>query len=90
MLTSLRDFPLYSLKIVQQEVNVFGGKRPVEIDLLVECALVEEGSTANVKPKKPKSRYADMTAVLSLTTDMDFIDFRRIPYVFATVSLIRN
>ncbi|KAK7467467.1 ATP-dependent DNA helicase MER3 [Stygiomarasmius scandens] len=79
MLTSLRDFPLYSLKIVQQEVNVFGGKRPVEIDLLIECALVEEGSTANVKPKKPKGRYADMTAVLSLTTDMDFIDFRRIP-----------
>ncbi|THU96369.1 P-loop containing nucleoside triphosphate hydrolase protein [Dendrothele bispora CBS 962.96] len=79
LLASLNEFPQYSLNVVQQRACVFGGKRPIEIDLLVKCGLVQEESKTKTKLKKQRNRFIDMTAVLTLTSDMEFIDFRRIP-----------
>jgi ATP-dependent DNA helicase HFM1/MER3 len=54
-----------------------GGDGPVEVELSIKCSLAAEQST--IKAKKQKGRTSNMTAVLTLTSDMDFIDFRRIP-----------
>jgi len=50
------------------------------VDLLVECTVKEP--TIKLPPaKKSKHKGFNITDVLTLTSDMDFIDFRRIPYV---------
>jgi ATP-dependent DNA helicase HFM1/MER3 len=57
-----------------------GGDKPVEIELSVECHLLTDQSAASVsKAKKQKNLASDMTTVLTLTSDLDFIDFQRIP-----------
>jgi ATP-dependent DNA helicase HFM1/MER3 len=65
------------LKITEVEVSSGGGKKPVEIDLSIECGLEEE-QASRFKAKKQKGRGINMTAILTVTSDMDFVDFRRI------------
>ena len=81
VLASARELPEYSLSVA--EVNVkssLGGQKPVEVELSVECSLVADHSTAGPsKAKKQQGRSSNMTTVLTLTSDLDFIDFRRIP-----------
>ncbi|KAL0581143.1 ATP-dependent DNA helicase MER3, partial [Marasmius crinis-equi] len=80
LLAAVREFPLYSLKVVEKEVQSDGGKSPVEIVLGVTCGLEEETSEASSsKSKKTKSRYTNYTGVLTLTSDHQLLDFRRIP-----------
>jgi ATP-dependent DNA helicase HFM1/MER3 len=55
-----------------------GGKSPVEIELSIECGLAD-GQAKAAKSKKLKGRGMDMTAVMTMTSDMDLLDFRRIP-----------
>lgn len=55
------------------------GDSPVEVELSIECGLLVESGT-NAKRKKA-TRGVDMTVVLTHNSDLDFIDFRRIPYV---------
>ncbi len=81
VLASAFDIPQYALEVQELEVTSDGGRNPVEISLRIECTLVEE-KHAVVKTKKPRSRNFDRTSVLTLTSDMDFIDFRRIPYPY--------
>lgn len=81
MLASLREFPVYSLKVTELEVISNGGKDPVQVNLSVECGLQVETSALS-KAKKQKNRGMNMTAVLTVTSDMDFLDFRRIPWAF--------
>lgn len=71
------DLPQYTLVVQEVEVRS-GAGNPVEVRLRIECSIVEARNTA-VKPKKSRSRNFDRTAVLTVTSDMDFIDFRRIP-----------
>ncbi|KAF8798145.1 P-loop containing nucleoside triphosphate hydrolase protein [Phlegmacium glaucopus] len=77
VLASLAEFPQYSLSVKETEVVSDGGMNPVQVQLLVECGLANEISTS-IK-KKQTRRATSMTAVLTLTSDMDLIDFRRIP-----------
>jgi ATP-dependent DNA helicase HFM1/MER3 len=71
------EFPEYSLSVKETEVSSDSGLSPVQVHLLVECGLSKNTSTS-IKPKKQTRR---MTVVLTLTSDMDLIDFRRIPSV---------
>lgn len=81
VLTSARELPHYSLTISELSVTSNGGgKAPVEVDLLIECRLAEDSSYAS-RSRRHKGHASDMTAVLTLTSDMEFLDFRRIPYV---------
>jgi ATP-dependent DNA helicase HFM1/MER3 len=77
VLASVLDLPQYTLIVQEVEVKS-GGGNPVEIRLRIECNLVEANHTA-MKVKKSRNRKFDRTAVLTVTSDMDFIDFRRIP-----------
>ncbi len=47
--------------------------------MLIECGLKAEW----VKPKsgRHKANGASMTSILTVTSDLEFIDYRRIPYV---------
>lgn len=79
VLASVAEFPLYSLGV--KETDIFSdGTNPVEVHLLVECGLVDEVSPS-IKPKKQSRHAMNITVVLTLTSDMDMIDFRRIPSV---------
>jgi ATP-dependent DNA helicase HFM1/MER3 len=79
VLASVAEFPLYSLSM--KETDIFSdGTNPVQVHLLVECGLVDEVSPL-IKPKKQNRHAMSITVVLTLTSDMDMIDFRRIPSV---------
>lgn len=81
MLAAAREFPEYFLNVT--EVNVKSstrGSEPVEVELSIECSLMAQTSASvNSKVKRQKGRSVNMTTVLTLTSDLDFIDFRRIP-----------
>lgn len=79
VLASVAEFPLYSLSV--KETDTFSdGTNPVQVHLLVECGLVDEVSPS-IKSKKQNRHAMSITVVLTLTSDMDMIDFRRIPSV---------
>lgn len=85
LLASVSELPQYFLKTTEVEITSSGGQKPVEIDLMIECGLlVEPSSGSSFKAKKNKGRSFTMTVLLTLTSDMDFIDFRRIPCVHLT------
>ena len=81
LLASAREFPEYSLSVTEVDVTSSpGGQKAVEVELSVDCSVVTNQSTAGAsKAKKQQGRGSNMTTVLTLTSDLDFIDFRRIP-----------
>lgn len=74
-----RDFPVYSLTVSEARVESSGGKGPVYVELSIECGVVEESAHTSKAAKKQKGRSLNMTAVLTITSDMELVDFRRIP-----------
>lgn len=81
VLDSLAELPKYRIKVSQTSVMTDNGKNPVRIKFSIECELV---SSASAKVKK--FRYHDVTAILSLTSDYDLIDFRRISWAVTVLS----
>lgn len=77
VLASVREMPQYMLHIVEENVSTFGGRKPVEIDLRITCSL-KEPLIASTKQKQRKS--IGPTTVLTVTSELEFIDFRRIGY----------
>ncbi|KAF8205795.1 hypothetical protein K438DRAFT_2014648 [Mycena galopus ATCC 62051] len=77
VIASVQELPRYTLTIQELGVQSNGGIGPVELELSITCGLAAEQSSAP-KAKKPKGRI-QMTAILTLTSDSEFIDFRRIP-----------
>ncbi|KAJ6531293.1 hypothetical protein B0H19DRAFT_1242397 [Mycena capillaripes] len=77
VLASVRELPQYTLVVKEVEVHSNGGKDPVEIELSITCGLALEPSNGP-KGKKQKGR-TQMTAILTLTSDSEMVDFRRIP-----------
>ncbi|PCH37704.1 nucleoside triphosphate hydrolase protein [Wolfiporia cocos MD-104 SS10] len=75
VLAALQQFPQYVLRITEEHVSTHKG---VEVDLSIECGLAVETESRS-KPNTVKNRFADMTTVLALTSDLDFVDFRRVP-----------
>jgi ATP-dependent DNA helicase HFM1/MER3 len=73
------ELPEFSLKITESSIKTFGGDKPVTIELEIECAVVNIPETNSTKRKKHKQVSLGMTGILTLTSDNEFIDFRRIP-----------
>jgi ATP-dependent DNA helicase HFM1/MER3 len=84
IISCAREFPEYSLRVRELGVRCNGGRDAVEVDLSIECGLAAEYSKI-FKLKKQVGRKANMTAVLTITSDFEFIDFRRIPYVSRSI-----
>ncbi|EPQ57931.1 P-loop containing nucleoside triphosphate hydrolase protein [Gloeophyllum trabeum ATCC 11539] len=86
VLACLAELPRYILTITEQAITSRGGKGPVNVEILVECGLASDQASHAPKPKKNKARRGDMTAILTLTSDLDFVDFRRISTKALTAS----
>lgn len=81
ILALVADLPRYHVSVKEVSTNTSG--ESVDIELMIECSLILDAAPA-VKSKKNRKRNFDMTTVLTLTSDMDYVDFRRIPYDFFT------
>ncbi|KAH9928154.1 uncharacterized protein B0H18DRAFT_875089 [Fomitopsis serialis] len=77
VIASVQQLPQYTLRISENALVAHKAQKPVEVELEVECGLIIE--TDSAKAKRGKTRMADMTAVLTVTSELDFVDFRRIP-----------
>lgn len=65
-----------SLSVDKNGVTSYSGKKPVSVELNIECSLVQ--ALPGRKKFKQKAKYLGMTSVLTTTSDLDLIDFRRI------------
>jgi ATP-dependent DNA helicase HFM1/MER3 len=74
VLSSVMALPSYTLKLDEKRVRG-GGSDPLEVELCVQCGL----SVDSQPSKQRNTKYHDITNVLTLTSDLDFVDFRRIP-----------
>ncbi|KAF9495867.1 P-loop containing nucleoside triphosphate hydrolase protein [Pleurotus eryngii] len=77
LMNSLKSFPQYFIKLKEIGTSMYGGESQVEVRMLIECGLKAEW----IKPKsgRHKTSGASMTSILTVTSDMEFIDYRRIP-----------
>ena len=78
VLKSLAEMPRYRLEITELSTTSHGGSSPVSVKLQVKCGLLL-GKDQKIKAKS--GRGYDATFVLSVTSDLDLIDYRRIPCV---------
>ncbi|KIJ44322.1 hypothetical protein M422DRAFT_779411 [Sphaerobolus stellatus SS14] len=81
VIAAVRELPRFRLKITELSVSSSKGKGPVIIELEIQCGLLAgpEQQSSSGTGKKRKSGSLGMTGVLTLTSDNDFVDFRRIP-----------
>ncbi|KAH6918431.1 Sec63 Brl domain-containing protein [Coprinopsis sp. MPI-PUGE-AT-0042] len=68
--------PRYEVQINVVEVRTDGGKSDVQAELAIECRASLGDALRTSKKTKPRS--FDMTSILTVSSDMDFVDFRRI------------
>ncbi|EAU88744.2 ATP-dependent DNA helicase MER3 [Coprinopsis cinerea okayama7 len=68
--------PRYEVKLKEIALQA-DGKSDVEVELAVECQLLN-GDTFATGSKKSKNRGFNMTAILTISSDMELLDFRRI------------
>ncbi|KAA1469394.1 P-loop containing nucleoside triphosphate hydrolase protein [Dentipellis sp. KUC8613] len=79
VLAAVADLPQYFIKVTKDSVQTSDGQGPVEIELTIECGLKTQGAGTVTKSKKHKPYSLDYTSILTLTSDMELVDFRRIP-----------
>ncbi|KAI0780632.1 P-loop containing nucleoside triphosphate hydrolase protein [Trametes elegans] len=75
LIASVNQLPQYMLTIA--ELDVSPQEDGVDVELSIECGLTRDPKSAKSKKLKKQKRW-DMTIVLTLTSDNDFVDFRRI------------
>ncbi|KAF9052836.1 hypothetical protein BJ165DRAFT_1339967 [Panaeolus papilionaceus] len=80
VLASLAELPQYDLDIRELSVTSNQGKGPVEVELSIHCSLVH-GSDTNPRltKKSTRARSFHVAVILTITSDMELIDLRRIP-----------
>ncbi|KAG2077885.1 P-loop containing nucleoside triphosphate hydrolase protein [Suillus decipiens] len=77
VLLAANELPNYFLTLTEVKVSPSDGKSPVEVELSVECGLRLD-KRVSTGSKKQKRGGFDMTTLLTITSDLVFIDFRRI------------
>ncbi|KZT69812.1 P-loop containing nucleoside triphosphate hydrolase protein, partial [Daedalea quercina L-15889] len=77
VIAQVQQLPQYTLRVVEKSLVTHKAQNPVEVELEVECGMIIGCDLA--KAKKNKTRMTDMTSVLTVTSETDFVDFRRIP-----------
>ncbi|EPS99015.1 hypothetical protein FOMPIDRAFT_1031123 [Fomitopsis schrenkii] len=76
VIAAVKQLPQYTLRVVETSLVSQKTQGPVEVELEVECGMIVERDAAPTK--KSKARTSDMTLVLTVTSELDFVDFRRI------------
>ena len=89
VLAFLKELPVYevSISLRRNGITSYSGRKPVAVDLDIQCGLLQELGKAKSKSKH-KHRNFGATNVLTLTSDLDFIDFRRISLAFSSAICI--
>ncbi|KAI6127699.1 hypothetical protein EV401DRAFT_1854086 [Pisolithus croceorrhizus] len=77
VLAAAKEFPRYFINVKEAKTFPSDGKNPVEVELSIECGLLPD-SMVSRKAKVPKRTGTEMTTLLTITSDLIFIDFRRI------------
>ncbi|KAG6851272.1 hypothetical protein H0H93_011708 [Arthromyces matolae] len=78
LLASAREMPQYSLAITELSIRSNKGLDPVEIELSIQCGLEHAHERQPLKSKKQKSYKGNMTVVLTISSDLEIFDYRRI------------
>jgi ATP-dependent DNA helicase HFM1/MER3 len=81
ILSVVRELPQYSVTIQELAIahTTVGSGGTVDVEVDIQCSVSLDG-TSSSKSKGQRGRlYQDMTYILTVTSDLDFIDFRRIP-----------
>ena len=78
VLSFLKQLPQYYLEIEELSTVASDGRGPVEVELSITCGVLDEEAEM-AQPKKNKTKFRDSTVVLLVNSDLDFVDFRRIP-----------
>lgn len=81
ILSAARELPRYFITIHELAVerNAVASGKAVDVEVDIHCSVTLGGASSS-KSKAQKSRhYHDMTYILTVTSDLDFVDFRRIP-----------
>lgn len=82
LLISAKELPQYFLKVSETQLTPsVDGTEPLQVELSIDCSLLPNSSIGTTKLKKQKGRNYSMTTVLTVTSDLEFIDYRRIPSV---------
>ncbi|KAF8447766.1 P-loop containing nucleoside triphosphate hydrolase protein [Boletus edulis BED1] len=77
VLAAANEFPRYLLDIKELRSIRSKGNSPVEVEFVVQCGLTF-GDSVPQRVKKSKWGKTEMTTLLIVTSDMFFVDFRRI------------
>ncbi|EJD02191.1 P-loop containing nucleoside triphosphate hydrolase protein [Fomitiporia mediterranea MF3/22] len=78
VLQFVHDMPQYavSIAVAKNGVTSYSGRKPVSVELNIECHLVQ--ALSGRTKSRQKSRFLGMTTILTTTSDLDLVDFRRI------------
>lgn len=77
VLAYVKQLPQYTIEITQGNVVPSDGQSPVELELSIKCGLLHDMTDAP-QPQKGEMRFREAAIVLTLTSDLDFVDFSRI------------
>ena len=73
----VKDLPQYLISVEEDDVTSYSGKKPVTVDLTISISLSQPIKLA--KHSKYRVKSLGMTSVLTTTSDLEYVDFRRIP-----------
>lgn len=83
VLAAANEMPDFQVKVVDETVKTFGGKKDIECTLTIECSCTVQHSKQ--KRRKQKTSLGP-ASVITLTSDDAYIDFRRIGSVGVLVA----
>ncbi|KAI0748557.1 Sec63 Brl domain-containing protein [Daedaleopsis nitida] len=75
ILVAVKQLPQCTVDL--SEINVTTREEGVDVELAIECSLLRDIKSQHSRKSKKHKRH-DMTMVLTLTSDNNFVDFRRI------------
>ena len=86
VLAFVNDLPLYQITVEEESIETFSGEKPIKVELTITCQL-ENKLRAKSKMNKSRVQSFGMTSILTTTSGLDFVDFRRISYALFTFLL---
>jgi hypothetical protein len=75
---TVRELPHYSVTIHELGIarSTAISNNAVDVEVEIQCSVTLEGASLSKSKAQRGRHYYDMTYILALTSDLDFIDFR--------------
>ena len=79
ILSLVKELPRYTITIHELAVaHATVGSGAVDVEVDIQCSVSLDVASSKSKGQKSQ-HYQDMTYILTVTSDLEFVDFRRIP-----------